>query len=112
MGHALKERVTSGAYASESEVVHDGLRALFAREQADRCCLTKLIRNVFQHERFSGRPHCRFEFSSNARLLLDVPPEASEANVEFESRRNYLESFVGIAQCVLSPLSAPTMIGT
>lgn len=57
MAHALKERVTSGVYASESEVVHGGLRALFARGQADRCCLTKLIRNVFQHERFSGRPH-------------------------------------------------------
>ncbi|MCI9888667.1 type II toxin-antitoxin system ParD family antitoxin [Micrococcales bacterium 31B] len=34
MADALKERVTSGAYASESEVVRDGLRALFAREQA------------------------------------------------------------------------------
>lgn len=34
MADALKERVTSGAYASESEVVRDGLRALFAREEA------------------------------------------------------------------------------
>jgi len=34
MAEALKERVTSGAYASESEVVRDGLRALFAREDA------------------------------------------------------------------------------
>ena len=34
MAEALKERVTSGAYASESEVVRDGLRALFAREEA------------------------------------------------------------------------------
>lgn len=34
MADALKERVASGAYASESEVVRDGLRALFAREEA------------------------------------------------------------------------------
>lgn len=34
MADALKERVASGAYASESEVVRDGLRALFARDEA------------------------------------------------------------------------------
>ncbi|MCO5221390.1 MAG: type II toxin-antitoxin system ParD family antitoxin [Thermomicrobiales bacterium] len=34
MAEALKERVASGVYASESEVVRDGLRALFAREEA------------------------------------------------------------------------------
>ncbi|WIY83525.1 type II toxin-antitoxin system ParD family antitoxin [Propionimicrobium sp. PCR01-08-3] len=34
MADALKERVSSGAYASESEVVRDGLRALFAQEEA------------------------------------------------------------------------------
>ncbi|MFT3860998.1 ribbon-helix-helix domain-containing protein [Micropruina sp.] len=34
MAEALKDRVASGAYASESEVVRDGLRALFAREEA------------------------------------------------------------------------------
>lgn len=34
MADHLKERVASGEYASESEVVRDGLRALFAREEA------------------------------------------------------------------------------
>jgi len=34
MADALRERVASGAYASESEVVRDGLRALFAQEKA------------------------------------------------------------------------------
>ncbi|MGO2053874.1 ribbon-helix-helix domain-containing protein [Glutamicibacter sp. 287] len=34
MAQALKARVASGAYASESEVIRDGLRALFARESA------------------------------------------------------------------------------
>ena len=34
MADALRERVRSGEYASESEVVRDGLRTLFARDQA------------------------------------------------------------------------------
>ena len=33
MADALRERVASGSYASESEVVRDGLRTLFARDQ-------------------------------------------------------------------------------
>ncbi len=33
MADALRQRVSSGAYASESEVIRDGLRALFARDQ-------------------------------------------------------------------------------
>lgn len=34
MAEELKERVVSGAYVSESEVIRDGLRALSAREDA------------------------------------------------------------------------------
>jgi putative addiction module CopG family antidote len=34
MADSLRERVRSGEYASESEVIRDGLRALFARDQA------------------------------------------------------------------------------
>lgn len=34
MADALRERVRSGEYASESEVIREGLRALWAREQA------------------------------------------------------------------------------
>ncbi|MGO1544788.1 MAG: ribbon-helix-helix domain-containing protein [Gulosibacter sp.] len=34
MADALKERVASGAYASESEVIREGLRALFSQEEA------------------------------------------------------------------------------
>lgn len=33
MADALRERVRAGAYASESEVIRDGLRALFALDQ-------------------------------------------------------------------------------
>jgi antitoxin ParD1/3/4 len=34
MADALRERVLSGEYASESEVIREGLRALWARDQA------------------------------------------------------------------------------
>lgn len=34
MAEALRQRVDSGEYASESEVIRDGLRALFARDAA------------------------------------------------------------------------------
>lgn len=34
MADAVKSHVESGAYASESEVIRDGLRALFARDDA------------------------------------------------------------------------------
>lgn len=34
MADTLAERVRSGQYASESEVIRDGLRALFARDAA------------------------------------------------------------------------------
>lgn len=34
MADAVRAKVASGAYATESEVIRDGLRALLAREQA------------------------------------------------------------------------------
>jgi antitoxin ParD1/3/4 len=34
MADALRDRVLAGEYASESEVIREGLRALFARDQA------------------------------------------------------------------------------
>lgn len=47
MAEALKERVASGAYASESEVIRDGLRALFAREDAiEKWLRTEVVASV------------------------------------------------------------------
>lgn len=44
MADALKERVASGAYASESEVIRDGLRALFSQEDAvERWLRTEVV---------------------------------------------------------------------
>ncbi|MGC0144472.1 ribbon-helix-helix domain-containing protein [Pseudactinotalea sp. Z1732] len=38
MADVLRERVRSGAYASKCEVIRDGWRALFARDQAVEAC--------------------------------------------------------------------------
>lgn len=47
MGDALRERVRSGAYASESEVIRDGLRALFARDQAVESWLREEVATAY-----------------------------------------------------------------
>ena len=47
MADALKERVASGEYASESEVIRDGLRTLFARDEAvENWLRTEVIASV------------------------------------------------------------------
>lgn len=47
MADALKERVASGAYANESEVIRDGLGALFSQEEAiERWLHTEVIASV------------------------------------------------------------------
>lgn len=44
MADAIKQRVASGDYASESEVIRDGLRALLARERAvERWLSTEVV---------------------------------------------------------------------
>lgn len=47
MAAQVKARVTSGEYASESEVIRDGLRALQAREKAIDTWLRKDIAPVY-----------------------------------------------------------------
>lgn len=54
MADALKERVASGTYASESEVVRDGLRALFARDQAVEAWLRAEV--VASYDELRGDP--------------------------------------------------------
>lgn len=47
MAEALKERVASGSYASESEVVREGLRALFARDEAVEAWLRTEVADTY-----------------------------------------------------------------
>jgi putative addiction module CopG family antidote len=43
MMQIVKDKVASGAYASDSEVVRDGLRALQARESAEEAWLREQV---------------------------------------------------------------------
>ena len=59
MAQMVKDRVTSGAYASESEVIRDGLRALQAQEAAleDWLRTEGVARyDAFHRDPSSGRP--------------------------------------------------------
>ncbi|MCL2422552.1 MAG: type II toxin-antitoxin system ParD family antitoxin [Micrococcales bacterium] len=47
MADAVRERVRSGEYASESEVVRDGLRTLFARDEAVECWLRETVARTY-----------------------------------------------------------------
>lgn len=47
MADALRQRVQSGEYASESEVIRDGLRTLFARDQAIERWLRHDVANAY-----------------------------------------------------------------
>ena len=51
MADALRDRVASGAYASESEVVRDGLRALFAQEKAVESWLRTVVAETYDELR-------------------------------------------------------------
>lgn len=47
MADALRERVRSGEYASESEVIREGLRALWARDQAVEAWLRSDVADAY-----------------------------------------------------------------
>ena len=76
---ALKERVTSGAYASESEVVRDGLRALFAREEAIEAWLRAEV--VSSHDEQRADP-------SRALRSADLRSHLSQLHSQRMAERN------------------------
>ena len=47
MAEALRERVQSGEYASESEVIREGLRALWSRDQAVESWLRSEVADAY-----------------------------------------------------------------
>ncbi len=47
MANRVKEKVATGEYASESEVIRDGIRALLARERAVEAWLGRSIVPVY-----------------------------------------------------------------
>ena len=47
MADAVRERVRSGGYSSDSEVIRDGLRTLFARDQAVETWLREEVAEAY-----------------------------------------------------------------
>ena len=75
MADALRERVQSGEYASESEVIREGLRALWARDQAVERWLHGEVAEAYDalvadpsHGRDSGEVRARIAAKWNAAL--------------------------------------------
>lgn len=47
MADVLRDKVSAGEYASESEVIRDGLRALFARDRAVEAWLQTEVASAY-----------------------------------------------------------------
>lgn len=78
MADAVKERVASGAYASESEVIRDGLRALFARDKAVEAWLqTEVVR---AYDELSADPTQAISSNDVRSHLAELHRERSSQN--------------------------------
>lgn len=74
MAEAVKERVAAGAYASESEVIRDGLRSLFAREEAiENWLRTEVVASI---EATRNDPSGLLSFEEMRALLLGLKDKA------------------------------------
>lgn len=77
MAMQLRARVSSGEYASESEVVRDGLRALQARERATERWLMEIA--VPAYDALAARPE-RARTVETVRAALALEHAATEPN--------------------------------
>jgi len=56
MAKAVREKVATGGYASESEVIRDGLRTLLERDAVvEQWLRTEVVPTIREHERNPGR---------------------------------------------------------
>lgn len=69
MAQAVKARVASGAYASDSEVIREGLRALSAQEQAVERWLAN--EGVARLDAYVARPEDTLSADETHALLRD-----------------------------------------
>jgi antitoxin ParD1/3/4 len=70
MAQMVKEKVSSGEYASESEVIRDGLRALLARDRALENWL--LTEGVAAYDRLKADPERALSVSEVRQHLADT----------------------------------------
>jgi putative addiction module CopG family antidote len=69
MARMVKEKVSSGEYASESEVIRDGLRALLARDKALEGWL--LTEGVAAYDRLKADPERALSLDEVRQRLAD-----------------------------------------
>lgn len=69
MARMVKEKVSSGEYASESEVIRDGLRALLARDKALENWL--LTEGVAAYDRLKADPERALSLGEVRQRLAD-----------------------------------------
>ena len=75
MADALRERVRSGEYASESEVIREGLRALFTRDQAVEAWLRDKVASAYDAV---VADHSRAVSAQSVRARLAAEPTGGE----------------------------------
>ena len=69
MAHALKSKVAAGQYATESEVIREGLRALASRDEAAERWLEGAVASTY--DRLLANPEQRLSADS-VRQRLDA----------------------------------------
>ena len=72
MAEAVKAKVASGEYASESEVIRDGLRVLMARDRAvDHWLKTEVVESIKAVDEGRARTHTAQEVRSHLASLYE-----------------------------------------
>ncbi|MBS7562161.1 MULTISPECIES: ribbon-helix-helix domain-containing protein [Pseudomonas] len=79
MADAVKAKVATGEYASESEVIRDGLRALMARDRAMESWLTGQVATAYD------------ALKADASRTLSVDQVRARLSAEHQNARNKLE---------------------
>lgn len=80
MAQLVKAKVASGAYASESEVIREGLRALQEREQAVERWLRDEVAPAYDaHRRDPGKARPLGEAAADMAMFMDAREKAGKA---------------------------------
>ncbi|PNG30273.1 MULTISPECIES: ribbon-helix-helix domain-containing protein [Pseudomonas] len=79
MANAVKAKVATGEYASESEVIRDGLRALMARDRAVESWLTGQVATAYD------------ALKADASHTLSADQVRARLSAEHQNTRNKLE---------------------
>jgi antitoxin ParD1/3/4 len=76
LAEAVRAKVASGEYASESEVIRDGLRVLAARDRAVECWLWEQVGPAYDAPKAAPS---RAVTAAQVRVLLAAEPKRASA---------------------------------